>query len=609
MADSDSFLRAEHSSTANRIVLILLAALLTAHFLLVVANFETAISSPDANGYFKQARLLAEDGRSWFRTDSPLQFIASHWVESSEGAYYSKYPPGLPLAIAPVLSLAGPSAALLVNPILSVLTLLGLFLLCRLWTGPWFALWAVAVMAANPLANQHTLWAGSHVAVSFLLVWGVYCLVRWSDKFSMGWGAAAGLLLGAIPSVRYAEAVYGLGLGIFIVVTLARSRNKVHDIAPLAAGAALPLVLMMARSQAAFGAFWKTGYAISGEQTGFGLAFFMQNSFRYLSDILGHGGGITAALALAGVVLMLSSCDSRKNGILLTGLIVPSTLLYVSYYFYPNMGGESWGTLRFLLPTFYLYAVAAAWLLKELNDKFHTGGRALSIAALVFALWWGLPQSVMALSRQQQANKPLAEITETVTNLVPAGAVLIAPRQIQQQLDFTGGWRLADEMFFNSGRMFPGGDRMADSDREGPNPRAGMKERMELVRSFRDQFSDGLSDNLLAELTLWAGSNGDGHGKIYWIGELERIMELVPETDGLRVLAEIELPSTGKMMAGGRPGMGGAMGGPGAAGGRRAMSGGPMGGGMPGRMRDMSREISREQKSKLTLVEWTLGSH
>ncbi len=597
MTFPDSSQGTEPVSTINRIVLLLLAALLTAHFLLVLANFQPAISSPDANGYFKQARLLAQEGRSWFSAESPLQFIAPHWVESGKQTYYSKYPPGLPLAVAPVLGLAGPSAALLVNPILTTLTLLGLFLLCRLWTGPWLALWAVAVMAANPLINQHTLWAGSHPAVAFLLIWGIYCLIRWSDKSSAGWGLAAGLLMGAIPSVRYAEAVYALGLGIFIVLHIAGKPGKVKNIAPLAAGAAMPLVLLMVRSQAAFGAFWKTGYAVSGEQTGFGLDYFMQNSYSYLTDILGHGAGITTALALTGIILMLASRDTRKTGILLSGLIVPSTLLYMSYYFYPNMGGQSWGTLRFLLPTFYLYALASAWLLKELSDKFGNGGRVLAMATLAFALWWGLPQSVMALSREMRGSAPLASITGTVNEHVPAGSVLIAPRQLQQQLDFIGHWRLADEMFFGSGRMFPGGDRMADRDQEGPNPRSGMKERMELVRSYRDPFSAGLSDKLLAELTRWAGSDADDNGKIYWIGKLERIRELVPGRDEIRVLAEIELPTAGRMMPGGMRAAGGRMSG-------RGVMAGSMGGGMPGR----SREMPGEQNSKLALVQWTMGN-
>ncbi|MBN2288512.1 MAG: glycosyltransferase family 39 protein [Candidatus Glassbacteria bacterium] len=531
----------------GKMPVIILAALLAAHLAFTLAFFRSAISSPDANGYFKQARLIAERQRTWFSLESPLQFVAPHWLDAGDDRYFSKYPPGLPVLLAAVYGLAGPVAALLVNPWLTVLTLLGLYLLCSRWAGRWWGLFAVAVMAVNPIVNHHTLFADSHAAASCCLVWGVYLLSAWSEDFSPSKGFAAGFLLGAIPAVRYAEAVFGLGTGLFLVLFVMQNRRALKPALTIVAGAFLPLAALALRNRLAFGAFWKTGYGLSGEQTGFGLEYFMQNSVRYLSDIMGEGAGAITVLAAAGVVLMIAGRGTRLRGILLAGLIIPSTLLYMSYYFYAGAGGTAWPTLRFLLPTFYLYALAAAWFLREVSAGLRSGGRALAVAVLVLSVCWGLPQSAAALVMQERNNEPLAEITRVVEESVPAGSVVIAPRQVQQQLDYLGRWRLADEIYFGRKRLMP---PVGETGRSGrPGPVSGMEERRETLEAFSGPGVSGLSKKLRAELRHWAGTDST----VYWIGDLERIRSLVGENDIIEVVAELEMPASGRMSGGMSP--------------------------------------------------------
>src|SRR5438874_2496136 len=83
---------------------ILLAA---AHFAFLMKYFAPAISTPDANGYFAQARHIAVEHRTWFEVESPLQFIPTHWLSADGQRFYSKYPPGLPLIAAAVRIIAG----------------------------------------------------------------------------------------------------------------------------------------------------------------------------------------------------------------------------------------------------------------------------------------------------------------------------------------------------------------------------------------------------------------------------------------------------------------------------------------------------------------------
>ena len=73
-----------------------IAALVVMHFLFLASFFEPAISTPDANGYMAQARLIAQKGRSDLAVESPAQYVGDHWMPTEKGRYYGQYPPGLP---------------------------------------------------------------------------------------------------------------------------------------------------------------------------------------------------------------------------------------------------------------------------------------------------------------------------------------------------------------------------------------------------------------------------------------------------------------------------------------------------------------------------------
>ena len=78
--------------------------ILLGHLFFQVYFFEPAFSSADAHGYFKQAQLIADHGRTWYQEESPIEYVPLHWMEGEGGRLYSRYPPGLPLIIALVLA-------------------------------------------------------------------------------------------------------------------------------------------------------------------------------------------------------------------------------------------------------------------------------------------------------------------------------------------------------------------------------------------------------------------------------------------------------------------------------------------------------------------------
>ena len=184
-----------------------LVLLLLAYVLFLGHYYAPAISHPDANGYWGQGTLIAETGRATFLPESPLQYIGMHWLLTDSGPYVSRYPPGLPMAVALVSRLFGPEASVLLNPILAVATLLGVFFLTRVPVGPGWGVLAALTLALNPVFNVHALNSISHMAVAALLVWGVYLLVSWSIHGRLSEAFAGGLLPPRLPELQRMEQI------------------------------------------------------------------------------------------------------------------------------------------------------------------------------------------------------------------------------------------------------------------------------------------------------------------------------------------------------------------------------------------------------------------
>ena len=146
--NTSTFIKAELSSIQRKrkIALAIFAVLLIlVHFVCLMSFFEPAISTPDANSYFAQAKLIAKEGKTYIETESALQYIGPHWKHKIDNRYFCIHPPGLGAILSVVYAIFGPKATLWVNPLMASLSLLGLFLLCRLWISEGWAFLAVAL--------------------------------------------------------------------------------------------------------------------------------------------------------------------------------------------------------------------------------------------------------------------------------------------------------------------------------------------------------------------------------------------------------------------------------------------------------------------------------
>ena len=526
-----------------------LFVLIGGHFCMLMLYFEPAIGTPDASGYFVQTRLIATQGQTWFARESPLQYVNHHWMSPAGDRYFSQYPPGLSAICAGVFRIAGPTAALLVNPVLASLTLLGLFLLCRLWIGAGWGLLAALLMAVNPITNEHALSCDSHTAVAFLLVWGLYLLALSSRKQSLLLAFLAGLLLGVIPTIRYPEALFLLAAGFFMLLCVIRERKSWGTLAATAVGVLIPMACLLVRNHMAFGSFWKTGYTLTNEQTNFGWESFANKAWPYVTGILGEGTGWVAGI---GLLAMLALCVRRatwRQGLLLLSLVVPVSVLYMAY-------GLPEASLRFLIPTFGVYMLAAVWGLKLLGDWQPRVATALAAAIAVGTVCWGLPRSLTSLGRVQQENVSLAMITRAVVEHAPPGSMVIADPRIQQQLDYLGQWKLVDESLLSGvdsdarggppdRKRGPGGgnppQRGPGGAGDGGGPRAiHEQERRQILARYTDRQGPAVSGRMLEDLDAWRGKE-----KVYWVGNRALMQELLPPSDQLQVLATMQLGDIG----------------------------------------------------------------
>lgn len=523
--------------------------------------YAPAISHPDANGYWAQGTMIADTGRATFRPESPAQYIGMQWLVTDSGLHVSRYPPGLPMAIALIARLFGPEASVLLNPILAVLTLLGVFLLARMIAGAGWGTLAAAMLALNPVFNTHALNSISHMAVAALLVWGIYLLMRWAENGSLLRIFGAGLLLGCIPTVRYPEALFAAGVAVFIFWHRRVRRRIWLSTLVAVVGALLPIIPLLIRNQVTFGAFWRTAYALTHEQTGFGWSYFQQHWLSYIQSLMSDGVGALLPLAVLGVALMIAlpardpdgTADAERSrlarpfGALAALLIVPTVLLYMAYY-WGGMGmggGGGADSMRFLMPLFPLFCVTAVWTLRLLTEKLGRAPRVAAVAALmaVYALW-AVPNSLQECRSLWYRQEVLARATAALRANVPAGDVVMADQNLLRHLDFIRAWRVTDlarnaQFGMRGGRLQPA----ADDETPRPIQPGRMQER---TARYENLSGKALEKAVKDDLQAWAGD-----GNIWFVGsesQLENMTGAYFNPRSFEIVARVGLPDPPQQM-------------------------------------------------------------
>jgi hypothetical protein len=405
----------EVNMKTNKISYTFLAVILSVgHFLFLTYFFTPAYTTPDANGYFTQARLIAENGQTGFKSESVLQYIGPHWHSPDNEFYYATFPPGFPFLLALVIKIFGFNAAFYVNLFLASLSLFIFFFVCRFWLSNSWSFIATGIMALNPFANEHALFGDSHTSLIFFLLLGLLLLQNTIRKQNHLQGLLAGICIGIIPTIRYAEFLFIPAFALYSLLLLKDKRIRVGTLTSFAIGISIPLLTLAIRNQIAFGSFLKTGYSLPNQPALFAFNYFVQNFIPFIIMLVLNGAGLMFILGIIGI-----------------------SLLYMAYYWPADQQ-----SMRFLLPTFFIYTLAGVWTLNHLKNE--RTKRILTCATLIVSILWGSFGSIMPLISLKERGKPLADIYEKIRTRVPEQSILITNEGINQFLDYYGKWSLID---------------------------------------------------------------------------------------------------------------------------------------------------------------------
>ena len=343
----------------------------------------------DCAAYFAMAQRFAH--AEWPAWPEDLWRFADHpWVTAPDGRVMAKYNPGYPLLLALGYRVGGLGGALHVNALLSVLGAAALWLLARHLFGVVGATLTLVVWVCSTVAFPFSNYPLTHATDTGLLCVAALCAWRHGRHGgrlnALGFGLAAGLL----PVVRTTNVLLWPALGVAWLMgthaaMVAANVQGAHaslarigwtTLRGLLGGKArgkqppawrrrgavlgtlafvLPLLAYAAYNTHAFGAPWRTGYALSGEQDAFSLAYLPHQVQTVLNFRQGLLPDAFWGLALVGLL-----AHRWRRGVLalVAWWVLPTCLVFWMYYY----TSEATPYLRFFHPVVPALALGAGLL-------------------------------------------------------------------------------------------------------------------------------------------------------------------------------------------------------------------------------------------------------
>ncbi len=416
------------------------AAIVAAYILCQVSGFSPAYAETDPDAYLFLAKRMALGQPLAVNTTDPFQYQHHMWVEAAPGQVTSKYPPGYPALMAIAYRLAGDRGMFMVSPIMGGLALIGAGLLFRLWLKPFSAVMALFTLALLPEYSFYCAYLLSHATSLCLTTWGMYFLWRWLAQPKPGWGLAAGAALGATVTVRPTDALFVLPLVVVAAAGLWKGyragRMPWLAVTAMMGAWGVFVGLLAFYNYTQFGGLTVTGYALSGEQGGFSLDYFI-NHFGRLTVLLPRNFlPVFFPLSLVGLLLWGPPVDRAVRLLWFFSIFIT----YTSYYWVT----ENWAWLRFLMSTLPV-CIGSAY---AMVDQFPASravrtGTILVLVSLFSSLNFAGLQNQVQGKPIGQNPQALAQAAEQLALHIPSNAVIFS----QAPMCYSMGQRAAYTLY------------------------------------------------------------------------------------------------------------------------------------------------------------------
>ncbi len=418
-----------------------------------VIHFTPAYQEVDPDGYLILAKRIAEGGPIAVKDDDPFMYQSHVWVENSKGEIAPKFAPGYPFLMSIAYILGGDTAMFYVSPIMGGLSLIGSYMLFRLWMSRTSALFGTFYLAVNAMILVYCAYLLTHASDMCFAVWGMYFLWRWKrgnikdTRHYILISVFAGLLLGGAMTIRHTSVLLVFALISAIVVKWIESiKSKSYPIRDtlilLASYIVFPLLLLI-YNWVIFDSPFTSGYGLSGEQFAFKLKN-IPNNARVLALGLNYTGlFFMFPIGLAGMFLAQMIGES----IMALLWIIPSYLLYASYYWAP--GDMSY--FRFLIVIFpALVGLASAVLDKNTGSWIRKAIIYLLLSGFIIFIRYNDTESALRGTVSDFPSRSLAYSAQRVSKILNDSAVIFSRRPIFCYLGTRNHFRMYDLDIFTA---------------------------------------------------------------------------------------------------------------------------------------------------------------
>ena len=442
-----------HIFSRKRLFPALLLVLLAGYAFVLVTYFVPVTGGTDQNGYHVESWMLASQGRFSQRPADDFEFVGRMWVVNADGLYYPKYPPLYPLLAGTVIRLTGQaSAGFWLSPVCAWLTVLGMYVLGTVFLPRGWAFLAAVFMTATPVFLFYGLNKASHAPSMAFLTWGMaaFFIAASKRRLSAAWfpAMAGGFLIGYAVGIRYTNIL--LLAPPLVYWLLFRSRRRWWMPLMFLAGAAVPCLFLAAFHQYAFGAPWRTGYALTGEQGGFSLSYFLPNLRLYCTGMLDHASGPVTLFSMIGLALLF--LRRPRRALFFCSWLLPLFLLYTCYYWAPTTSFA--GTLRFIMPLLAPLYLLALFGVRELLRPLPRKHRVFCVlTVLAVQSMWGGYQELIEGEKRWIGDRLIFKTLAFAHDQIPKGSAIFAETKVLNNLDFGKRWHLYPTEIFDPAQI------------------------------------------------------------------------------------------------------------------------------------------------------------